>query len=136
MSSTIELNPELEAQLHEEATKTGIDTSAFVVRMVEAQLRRKTRQRVPANLSSEDSILLQKINQGLPETTWQEYDNLIAKRRGEVSTPREQARLVELSESIEESNTKRIEYIAELAQRRHISLKTMMSQLGIKPRKV
>ncbi len=136
MALMIDLKPELEAQLREEAAKTGIDTSAFVVRALEDQLRRRSRQRAPSHLSQEDSTLLQKINQGLPEAMWQEYEDLIAKRRAEALTPEDHARLIALSESIEEAHAERIAYVAELAQRRRVPLKTLMGQLGVKPRKV
>lgn len=136
MSLTIDLKPDLEAQLREEATKSGIDTGAFVVRTLEERLQHKSRQGVPSHLTPEESMLLQKINQGLPEETWQEYHDLITKRRAEALLPEEHTRLIELSDSIEESHTERIAYIAELAQRRHIPFETMIRQLGVKPRKV
>jgi hypothetical protein len=136
MALTIDLNPELEAQLREEAAKTGIDTSAFVVRALEERLQRKSRQRVPSHLSQEEAALLQKINQGLPEAMWQEYHNLIAKRRAETLTSEEHVRLIALSDSIGEAHAERMAHVAELALRRHVPLKTLMGQLGIKPRKV
>ena len=136
MTLTIDLKPELEAQLREASAKTGIDTSAFVVHALKEQLRRKSRQPVPPHLSHEEAVLLQKINQGLPEVIWQEYHDLIAKRRAETLTLEEHAQLIALSNSIEEAHVERITHVAELAQRRHIPLKTHMGQLGIKPRKV
>lgn len=136
MTLTIDLTQELEAQLREEAAKKGIDTGTFVIRALEERLRRNRRQRVPSHLSPEESALLQKINQGLPETVWQEYHDLIAKRRAETLAIEEQERLVALSERVEEAHAERMAHLAELAQRRQVPLKTLMRQLGVKPRKV
>ncbi len=136
MTLTIDLNPELEAQLQAEAAKEGIDAGAFVVRTLEERLQRISRRRLPSHLSTEESALLQKIIQGLPETIWQEYQDLIAKRRAETLTPEEHVRLIELSDLIEAAHVKRITHVAELAQLRNMSLETLMRQLGIKPQKI
>ena len=136
MTLTIDLTPELEAQLREEAANKGIDASTFVMRALEERLNGTSRQRVPVRLSQEESALLLKINQGLPEALWQEYHDLVAKRRSETLTPEDHIRLIALSDSIEEAHTERITHVAELAQRRGVPLKTLMKQLGIKPRKV
>jgi hypothetical protein len=136
MTLTIDLQPELEAQLRDEAAKTGIDAGTLVVRALEERLQRNSRQSFPAHLSPEETVLLQKINQGLPEATWQEYRALIAKRRAETLTPEEHGRLIALSDGIEEANAERLAHLAELARQRQIPLKELMAQLGIKPRKV
>jgi hypothetical protein len=130
------LNPELEAQVRQEAAKTGIDASAFVVRTLQERLQHRNLQRLPLHLSPEESSLLQKINQGLPEEMWQNYHDLIAKRRAETLTPEEHARLIALSDRIEAAHAERLAHVAELARLRQVPLKTLMSQLGIKPRKV
>src|SRR5579859_6088347 len=136
MTLTIHLKPELEAQLQEEAAKSGIDASTYIVRALQERLQRKSHKPLPSHLSPEESALLKKINQGLPEAMWQEYQDLIAKRRAETLTPEEHARLIALSATIEEAHTERMAHVAELARRRQIPLKTLMRQLGIKPRKV
>jgi hypothetical protein len=136
MTLTIDLKPELEAQVWEEAANQGIDAGAFVVHVLEEQLQRKSRQQVPSHLSPEEAALLRKINQGLPEVTWQEYHDLVAKRRAESLTPEEHVRLIALSDAIEEAHAERMAHLAELAQQRQVPLKTLVQQLGIKPRKV
>ncbi len=67
---------------------------------------------------------------------WQEYQDLIAKRRAQTLTPEEHARLIALSDTIEEAHVERMMSVAELARRRQLPLTTLMKQLGIKPRKV
>ena len=136
MTLTIDLKPELEAQLRAEAARIGSDTNAFVVQALEERLRRKGRQPVAPHLSHEESLLLQKINQGLPEATWQEYRELVDKRRAETLTPEEQTRLIAISDSISEAHAERMANMAELARLRNTSLKTLMRQLKVQPRKV
>ena len=136
MNLTIDLQPELEAKLKDEAARTGIDAGTFVVRALEAQLQRNSRQSVSSHLPQEEAILLQKINRGLPETTWQKYEDLVAKQRAEVLTPEEHVRLIALSDRIEEAHAERMAHLAELARQRQTSLDTLMGQLGIKPRNV
>lgn len=136
MAMTIDLRPELEAQLQAEAAKTGIDTSTWIARTVEERLNRSNRQTVPSHLSLEESTLLQKINQGLSESIWQEYHDLIAKRRAETLTTEEHARLIALSDSIEAVHAERMSHVAELAQLRQVPFQTLLDQLGIKPRTV
>ncbi len=89
-----------------------------------------------SHLSQEESALLHKINQVLPEEIWEEYHTLIAKRRAETLTPEEQQRLIVLSDTIEAAHVERITQVAELAQRRHIPLETLMRQLGIKSARI
>ena len=135
MTLTIDLQPELEAQLRDEAEKTGIDAGTLVARALEERFQR-SRPPVPLHLSQEEAVLFQKIHQGLPEATWQEYHDLIAKRRAETLRPEEHVRLLALSDSIAEANAERLAHLAELARQRKTPLKTLMAQLGIKPRKV
>jgi hypothetical protein len=136
MAVTIDLNPELEAQLRKEAEKTGIDASTFVIRKLEEILKEGDPESASPHLSADESALLQKINQGLPEALWQEYQGLVAKRRSDTLTLDEQTRLIALSDGIEEAHAERMEHVAELAARRQVSLKALMDQLGIKPREV
>jgi hypothetical protein len=89
-----------------------------------------------SRLSQQESALLQKINQGLPEAVWREYDSLIAKRRAETLTREEHTRLIAISDGIEEAHAERMSHVAELAQWRHVPLRELMDQLGIEPRKV
>lgn len=136
MVLTINLKPELEAQVLEEAAKTGIDAGAFVVRAIEEQLYRKNNAHMSSNLSRDEALLLQKINDGLPEPTWQEYHDLIAKRRAETLTSEDHLRLIALTETIEETHAERIRNAAELARLRNVPLAALMKQLGIRPRMV
>ncbi|MCW3098527.1 MAG: hypothetical protein JWL77_4145 [Chthonomonadaceae bacterium] len=126
---------ELETLLRDEAAKTGTDTETFIVRALEERLQRSS-QPIPAHLSPEETVLLQKINQGLSEAVWREYHRLIAKRRTETLTLEDNARLLQLSDRIEEAHAERLAHLADLARQRQIPLKALMEQLDVKPRKV
>ena len=131
MMLTINITPELEAQLRDEAAKQGLDADAYIVHTLEERLRHHQDRRPPC-LSEAEARLLQQINQGLPQEMRQRYHELLDKRREERLTPDEQAALVVLSDHIEEVNARRIEHLVELARLRQTSLGTLMQHLGIK----
>jgi hypothetical protein len=133
MTLTIDLPPQLEAQLREEAARAGLDAETFIRNMLEERVRQAGHPAaLPPHLSGMESDLLQKINQGLPSDVWQRYHQLVAKRRAETLTPEEQEELIALSDQIEMMNVRRIEHLAELAHLRQTSLEALMEQLGIK----
>ncbi len=126
---TLELTPELEQQLWDEAAKEGLEPSHYIVNTLKERLRSPLRD--VSRLSKAEANLLQKINLGLPPEVWEHYHALIAKRRAETLTPQEQATLIEISNQIEQANTRRIQYLIELASLRGISLEAVMQELGI-----
>ncbi len=130
MALTLDITPELESQLCEEAAKRGLDPSEYIVQTLQSQLAQTQSPDAP-RLSETETHLLQKINEGLPPETWQYYNTLIEKRQAETLTPDEHATLIGLSNRIEELNARRIEHLAELARLRQISLSALMQQLGI-----
>jgi hypothetical protein len=137
MALTIDIQPELEERLQEEAGKIGIDKSRFVLNTLEERLQRPPRKgKTPPCLPDAEAKLLQEINKGLPEEVWQRYSALIAMLRAETITPEEQDELTGLSDQIEIANAHRIGLVAQLADLRNVPLNVMMKQLGIKPRNV
>ena len=84
-------------------------------------------------ITTKEAELLQKIKQGLPAETQRRLDLLTAKRRAETLTDEEYEELLELVNEIELRDAKRVEYLAELAQLRNVSLRTLMQQLDIRP---
>jgi len=132
MKFTIDMTPQLELQLRKEAAKLGLDASAYVVNTLREHLRQVQHDKTP-HLIKRESYLLQQINVGLPEETWQRYKELINKRRAETLTSDEQATLIEISDRIEQLNAKRVKYLIELARLRQVSLSTLMKQLSIEP---
>lgn len=128
MTLIIDLSPEMETQLREEAAKEGIATPEYIVAALKERILHSQAQ------PRTEEELLRRISSGLPEEVWEQYHALIAKRRAETLTPSEHAALIALSDRIEEANTQRIGYIAELAQIRQMPLGDMMRALGIGPR--
>lgn len=128
MTLTLELKPELEAQLQEAAGKSGLDTVGFVQKLLEEKLFRRGGNTL---LSPPEAELLQKINQGVAPEIWHEYHHLVAKRRAEMLTAEEHARLLALSDQVEIANAERIGYLIELSRVRNKTLPEVMAQLGI-----
>ena len=90
-------------------------------------------QRAP-QLSDTESELLAKINQGVPVKIQSRYDTLIAKRRASTLTEAEHKELLRLTEQVEGLDAQRVEHLAELARLRKTTLRTLLKDLGIKPR--
>ena len=126
---TLELTPELEQKLRDKAAKEGLDPSHYIVNTLKERLRSPLRD--VSRLSKAEADLLQKINLGLPSEMWEHYHALIAKRHAETLTAEEQATLIEISDQIEQANTRRIQYLLELASLRGTSLEAVMQELGI-----
>src|SRR5437764_8496203 len=82
MTLIIDLPPELEAQLREEAERAGLETDAYVRGLLEERVRHaRTSGDGPPQIDRTEADLLQKINQGLPPQLWQRYHELVARRR-------------------------------------------------------
>jgi hypothetical protein len=84
-------------------------------------------------LSRQESELLLKINQGVPEPVQQRYNELIAKRRAMTLTPDEYTELLNLTDQVELCDAQRMEYLAELARLRQQPLLVVMDELGLTP---
>jgi hypothetical protein len=73
-----------------------------------------------------------KINPWMPSDIQKLYNELIAKREAETLTVDEYQHLLRLTEQVEKMQAQRIEYLAELARIRGVSLTVLMKDLGIK----
>lgn len=70
-------------------------------------------------------------NQGLPEEFARRYRELISKRQKEVLTPEEYQELLSMGEQVEHWQAEKIQALAGLAQKRGISLRGLLDELGI-----
>lgn len=129
MSIVIEIKPEIELQLQNEASKEGVDTNGYIVNTLVEHLHRI--RLAPPKLNHRESELLRKINLGLPQESWQRYHELLKKRRAETLTANEQAELIAFSDQIEIANARRMEYLVTLAQLRQTPLDVLMTNLGL-----
>jgi len=136
MTVTIDLAPDLEARLRDEAARQGMDFNTYVnTRVLDAVGGVDQRSnRSPGNsrsLPAAEADLLQRINAGPTEEVWRRYHTLVAKRRAETLSAPEHAELIDLSDRIEEANAQRIGHLVELARLRGRSLSALMAQLGV-----
>ncbi|OCQ91081.1 hypothetical protein BCD67_21910 [Oscillatoriales cyanobacterium USR001] len=90
-------------------------------------------QRIAPSLSINESELLIKINQDLPQELRHLYQTLIEKRNQEHLTEPEYQQLLELTEEVEKYQAQRLEYLTQLAQIRQLSLTNLIAQMGLKP---
>ena len=129
MDLTIDISSDLESRLLQEAARQGMDPHEFIVNAI--------RDRVQASgsatphLDVEESRLLEEINQGLAETQWKRYYELVELRRQGTLGSKEFAELTALSNQIEELNARRMARLTELARLRGTALPALMEQLGI-----
>jgi hypothetical protein len=127
MTITLQMPETLEARLRAQAAREGVDADTIVLRALEREVG-------PAKDSSplaRESELLLRITDGPPEAVWRRYHDLAPKRDAETLTPAEYEELIKLSEAIESVDVKRLEYMAELAKLRGVSLRAIRSQLAI-----
>lgn len=92
----------------------------------------QAQQKAPS-LSTNETKLLLKINQGLPVDIQQRFDELVAKRQAETLSAEEHQELLHLTDQIEKSDAQRMQYMVELARHRGTSLTILMDELGIHP---
>jgi L-lysine 2,3-aminomutase len=102
------------------------DLERFVSQVIAIQAQRKA-----LNLPQSEAELLIKINQHIPSDIQKYYNKLIAQRDAENLTTDEHRELLSLTEQIEKLQAQRIEYLADLARLRGITLTALMQNLGI-----
>ena len=88
-------------------------------------------ERKAAHLPAAESVLLARINQGLPSVLRERIACLRAKREDESITDAEYEELTRLTDRAEELHADRMAALVELAKCRGVSLAVLMDQLGI-----
>ncbi len=84
-------------------------------------------------LNENESDLLRKINQGVPDVLQKRYNELIAKRNDKTLMDEEYNELLQLTDKVELFDAKRLKYLTELASIRNKPLGLLMDELAIKP---
>jgi hypothetical protein len=79
-----------------------------------------------------EAALLQRVNLGFDADWWATYRRLIADRQAETISETDLARLVGMSEALEQANVPRIEALGRLAEMRGCSIEEVMASLGIR----
>ncbi len=123
---TLDITLEFEAQLRKEAAREGLDETGYILKTLKERFHAS---RVRA--SRPETELLSRVNQGLPEETWQRYRELVERRQAEELTSEQHAALMALTHQIEDAHARRFEALGELARLRRTSLEALMHELDI-----
>jgi hypothetical protein len=83
-------------------------------------------------LSAAESNLIKQINRGLPDKLSNRYKQLVQKRKRGTLNDDELAELLELTHQSENTDAERAAALLELARLRHIPVRLLMKQMGIK----
>ncbi|WP_026369952.1 hypothetical protein [Kallotenue papyrolyticum] len=89
--------------------------------------------RAAPHLPADETELLLRINQGMPEDLRRRYEALVAKRDSATLTPEEHTELCELTDQLEKLEAERVAALAELARLRQTTIPELMRSLGIQP---
>jgi DNA repair photolyase len=98
-----------------------------------ARILRLRAERSAPSLSSIETELLLRINQGLPEHEGRRYQELMDRRRAGILKPEEHRELLRLTDAAEALQAERVRYLAELAKLRGTSLNVLVEELGLQP---
>src|SRR5262249_34240415 len=122
----------LEAEVSRESLLKAVDqlNSTDLDQFVKEILNLRAK-RGSDRLSSSDSELLARINDGLPDDLRNRYGILISHREQEILTSDELEELLRLTEEVERREVDRLTALAELAQSQGLPLSELMLRLGI-----
>ena len=128
--ATVRIEAELSTDKLLEAVKqlSLRELDSFIEQVLAFQAERKA----PV-LSTDETDLLTKINNGLPAKVQQRYRKLIKIRQEERLTPEDHEELLRLTDEVERKQVERLEALSELARLRGKSLRELMEALDIKP---
>ena len=122
MPIMLELRPEIEERVLAQAQAHGLSPERYLAEVIEAQV---------TAVETPETLLLAQFQHGLPEATWQRYDELQAKREAEQLTPAEHAELIALLDDIESWNVRRLELAQQLAAYRGVPWEQIVTELGL-----
>jgi len=129
MTLALEISPELAERLHAIAAREGVAPDRYVLDVLQERLERE--RNLPPHLPRREAELLQRINEGLPETTWARYEVLKEKRDAETLTEAEHQELIRLVDEVEGWNVRRLELVADLAKLRGVRFQDLVRELGL-----
>lgn len=124
MTITLELTPDMEGQLKRAAQTQGKDIPAFLLEIARRHLRRDV-------LPQTDADLLKIINAPLAPEARQERDALLVVQKQRELSEVEQTTLATLIDTVELANARRWQSVADLAERRGLTLAEITQQLQI-----
>lgn len=98
-----------------------------------ARILRLKAERSAPSLSADETGLLARINEGLPESDAFRYHELMGRRRVGALTEEEHRELLRLTDTAEAIQARRVQDLAELARLRGTSLSALVEGLGLQP---
>ena len=122
----IQIEPE--QLLHAALQMSRPEIEQFVRKLFSLKIREES-----PGLSEREAKLLMQINRGLPAATQERLNELIEKRRAETISAKELRELKKLTDQVEKFDAERLELLIELAHLRHVPLRKLIKQLGLKP---
>ena len=129
MTLVLELPPLIESQVREAAQAEGREVSALMSDAAQAYVR----QHDPARPLTEAELLMRINRSGFPETFWDRFRALVAKRQGGTLTPEELQEFLWHTEQTENRDAERLPYLFQLAERRGVTIQALMTHLGLSP---
>lgn len=133
MTLTLKIDQTLEQRLRKQAARRGVKPNSYAVAAIQERVRRDSRPTGPMN--REESKLLSQINAGLPDKTWDRYDELVARRHAQSLTNGEHRELMRITNTVEKDHARRMGLLVKLARLRNVPLESLMRQMGIGPRR-
>ena len=130
MTLTLNMAPEMETWIREEAAREGLEPERYVLGAVEGLMEKWGQANAPL-LPRAEAELLDRVDLGISPETWDRYYALIGKRDDGTLTEEQHRELIGLSDSIEAANARRVGALVELAELRHTSIEELMQALGI-----
>jgi hypothetical protein len=131
MAITLQMPPQLEARVRDEAMREGLPTDAVILRALARVYPEAPSAESSEPISAREIELLGKFDLGLTEDEWRRYWELRGKLEDETLTPSEHSELVAVNDHIELANAKRMPYLIELAGLRNVPLPQLMDELGL-----
>jgi hypothetical protein len=129
MTLTLELPPELETRLHQEAARKGVEPETLVREVVARHLRRS---RPKVKLTAEEQASLNALNAELSPSFWKRYRTLQNRRRAERLTEAEHTELLQMVQETEAWNVRRLTLLEQMAQAHGMHFPELMTTLGIR----
>lgn len=132
MTLSLNLPPDLIEALRALAGRTGRDLNSTIAGLLEEQVQRHAADHsLPLPLSQSEADLLQQLQQGLPEATWERYHEFQALRGDEQLTPDQHRELIAFTDEIEGWNVRRLQLSKALADLRGVPWQTVVQELGL-----
>jgi hypothetical protein len=117
----------------DQLVKAALQLPPLELEQLVAKLQGIRRQSSAPRLSAKETELLRQINQGPPAELQRRFDVLRRKRQRIKLNRAEQQELLTLTQQLEQLDVTRLQWLAQLAELRQVSLPVLMQQLGLEP---